>query len=72
MHNDIQVSPSINVSCYGRGQWIIFASTEHEDGRYLGFTRGFGSKVNALKVAREWAKLTTAQLRDICNKRSEA
>jgi hypothetical protein len=67
MQNEIQVSPNIYVSCFGRGQWIIFASTEHEDGRYLGFTRGFGSKANTLKVAREWAKLTTAQLRNICN-----
>ena len=67
MNKEIQVSSNINVSCFGRGQWIIFASTEHEDGRYLGFTRGFGSKENTLKVAREWAKLSVAQLRDICN-----
>ena len=64
---DIQVSSNIYVSCFGRGQWIIFASTEHEDKRYLGFTRGFGSKANTLKVAREWAKLTAAELRAICN-----
>jgi hypothetical protein len=64
---EIQVSENINVSQFRRGQWIILASTQHEDGRYLGFTRGFGTKANTLKIAREWAKLSTAQLRSICN-----
>jgi hypothetical protein len=67
MTKEITVSKNIEVSEFRRGEWIIFASTEHEDGRYLGFTRGFGSKENTLKVAREWAKLSVAQLRDICN-----
>jgi hypothetical protein len=67
MENEIKISNDIQVSKFGRGQWIIFAGTEHEDGRYLGFTRGFGSKALAVKIAREWAKLTKSQLRDICN-----
>jgi hypothetical protein len=64
---EIQVSKNIQVSQFNHGQWIIFASTEHEDGRYLGFTQGFGSKANTLKIARQWAKLDKSELRVICN-----
>lgn len=64
---EIQVSPSIHVSQFRRNEWVIFASTETEDGRYLGFTRGFGSKDATLKVAREWAKLSVAELRNVSN-----
>ena len=67
MITEIQISKSIEVSEFRRGEWVIFASTETEDGRYLGFTKGFGSKANTLKVAREWAKLSNAQLREISN-----
>ena len=67
MNTEITISDSIEMFEWKRGDWIIFASTEHEDGRYLGFTKGFGSKANTMKVARQWAKLSVAQLRDICN-----
>lgn len=67
MKTEITVSKNIEVSEFRRGEWIIFASTEHADGRYLGFTKGFGSKANTLKVARQWAKLSKAELRNICN-----
>ena len=67
MKTEIQISKSIEVSEFRRGEWVIFASTETEDGRYLGFTKGFGSKANTLKVAQQWAKLSKAELRNICN-----
>ena len=67
MTKEIKVSKNIEVSEFRRGEWIIFASTEHADGRYLGFTKGFGSKENTLKVARQWATLSRAALRNICN-----
>jgi hypothetical protein len=67
MTKEIKVSKNIEVSEFRRGEWIIFASTEHADGRYLGFTKGFGSKENTLKVARQWATLSSAELRNICN-----
>ena len=65
MKTEITISDNIEVFEWHRGDWIIFASTEHEDGRYFGFTKGFGSKANTIKIARQWAKLTAAQLRII-------
>jgi hypothetical protein len=67
MTKEIKISSNIEISEFRKGNWIIFASTEHEDGRYLGFTKGFGSKANTLKVAQQWAKLSKAELRNICN-----
>lgn len=67
MTKEIKISSNIEISEFRKGNWIIFASTEHEDGRYLGFTKGFGSKANTLKIAQQWAKLSKAELRNICN-----
>jgi hypothetical protein len=64
---EIKISNNIQISQWQRGQWIIFASTEHQDGRYLGFTKGCGSKANALKIAHQWSKFNNSQLREICN-----
>ena len=67
MTKEIKISSNIEISEFRKGNWIIFASTETEDGRYLGFTKGFGSKANTIKVAQQWAKLSKAELRAICN-----
>jgi hypothetical protein len=64
---EIRISENIQISQWKHGQWIIFASTKHEDGRYLGFTKSFGNKQKTINIARQWAKFNTSQLREICN-----
>ena len=64
---EIDISDNIQVSQWSHGQWIIFASTETEDGKFLGFTKGFGSKANTIKIAKQWAKLSKSELVAISN-----
>ena len=64
---EINISKNIQVFQWQHGNWVIFASTEHEDGRYLGFTKGCGNKQKTMKIAHQWAKFNTSQLREICN-----
>ena len=67
MIDEIVISANITVAKWDHGNWIIFVGTEHEDGRYLGFTKGFGSKAETMKVARQWARMSKSQLRQVSN-----
>lgn len=59
---EIQIG-NVNITKWAKNDWVLYVSTTTEDGRQCGFTRGAGSKPEALKLAREWSKLPAEELR---------
>jgi len=61
---EIQIG-NISVMKWAKNDWVLTVATTTEEGRQWLFTRGAGSKPEALQTAREWSKLPAEELRRI-------